>query len=277
MDVTLVNCTVVSGRLDGFVVGDSGPLALHLHGTWGNFYENPFVAEVAESYLCRGWRYASVNLPSHDGGSVHERLPDSLDAVRAWLDLLCDDGAPLILQGHSLGANKVLGLMHDPAYRDIAARVIGLVLLSPVDMVAFYGGPNSTAVRQARAIATRVARADERATMPPELFDLWPISAGLFLEMTESDGAWDLFPSRTGDGHVRWVAGTERPTLVAIGADDAAMFPSPADIAEGLATIPHASVRLIPRAPHNFSGQEPVLRDSIATFVASLEHAPLTG
>lgn len=271
MDVELVSCETAAGRLHGFVVGDTGPLAVHLHGTWGNFYENAFVTAVARGYRERGWRYASVNLPSHDGGSVKEQPADSLDALARWVETLAPEGGPLVLQGHSLGALKAIQLMQEPTRRDLAARVSALVLLSPFDIVAFYGGPDPQAIERTRAVvAAELDRSGPDATVPASVFDLWQLSAATFMDMTETGGEWDVFPSRTGDGHRKSLAGIDPPILTAIGSDDFAAFPDPATVTAGLDGLPNVTVALVDGAPHAFNEREEVLCGHISRFLSTL-------
>lgn len=265
-----MHCDSTAGRLHGFAVGPRGPLALHLHGTWGNFYENPFVTALAGTYLRQGWRYASVNLPSHDGGSVGEVITESLDAVRDWIKALTSDGEPLVLQGHSLGALKAIRLMSHPEYRDVADRVSGLVLLSPFDIVAFYGGDAEAAVRARHLVEAEMARAGDAANVPSSVFDLWPLSARLFLDMTTDDGEWDIFPSRAADTLRQRMAGIGRSTLVGIGGDDFAAYPDPATVAASLDGVPGVTVALVPGAPHAFAGHEDVLGEHVGRFLATL-------
>lgn len=99
---------------------------IHVHGSFGNFYSNSFIKIMAEIYNVRGVNFLSFNLTQHDG--IAEAVREQ-DYVCSWeyvgysvsdYDSCIDDiyGALdfvrsrnnnfIILQGHSLGCNRVL-------------------------------------------------------------------------------------------------------------------------------------------------------------------------
>lgn len=270
MNFTFLTEAAPGGRLHGMEIGEGDDLAVHLHGTWGNFYENPFVVALADTYAAAGWRYASVNLPSHDGGSIDETLDDSIEALRAWIDRLGRPGSRVILQGHSLGALKVIRALHDGALRGAPVTVAAAVLLAPFDIVAFNGGSTRLGVETNRAAVRDLVASETDALVPKTIFPHWPLSARTYLDITEPGGRWDVFPSRNGDKHSGWVAGCGVRTFVAVGGDDFAAFPDAAQVVDGLKDLPDVSSHVIPGAPHNFAGQEAELQDRLGGFLARL-------
>ena len=241
--------------LHGLEFGDHDRMVLHVHGTWGNFYYHPFVPILGEMYDDAGWRYASVNLPSHDDGSTTETLRESLTAMAVWVERLARPGAGVILQGHSLGALKALALA---AERPVDA----VVLLSPADIVAFLGGAEPAERERRRSV---VAGLPGDAMVPPEVFDRWPVTAGTYLSMAAAGGEWDLFPSRDLPTCVARLAGVTVPCFVALGGADYASTPDPASIAAALESV--ASVHFDPVAPHNFAGSEHQLAAALRAFL----------
>ncbi|HMS24981.1 MAG TPA: alpha/beta hydrolase [Acidimicrobiia bacterium] len=250
--------------LHGARTGDGNALALHIHGSWGNFYENPFVLDVAQTYLDAGFTYASVNNPGHDGGTITESFDESFAAIRDWCDQLAPE-APVILQAHSLGALKILRLATHPDFADFFERVSAVVLLSPFDLVGFYGGRNAER-RRSHAKEFR-DQFGGKAILPASIFDVWPISAETFLELSEPGSEYDLFPSRNHD--VGALASLAIPTLVVLGGEDIASDPTAVDVMTALEAVEATSI-LIDNAQHNFAGHETELAGCIQKFLATL-------
>lgn len=99
---------------------------VHVHGSFGNFYSNGFIKIMAEAYNKKGINFLSFNLTQHDG--IAEAIREQ-NGICSWeyigyaiSDYNCciDDIAgaldyvkfrnnnTIILQGHSLGCNRIL-------------------------------------------------------------------------------------------------------------------------------------------------------------------------
>ena len=138
--------SVVNGAgtvLDGILFAPpKARLAIvHVHGSLGNFYQQPFLRVFANRLAHRGIALLSFNLTSHDGvaegytpdrdmkyigGSLtrFETCLDDIDALLRFAETICPH---LVLQGHSLGCDRVL-------YYVRRRRIdIPLILLSPCD------------------------------------------------------------------------------------------------------------------------------------------------
>lgn len=252
--------------LEGSVTGDASRLALHIHGSYGNYWENPFVKKLAPLYVNAGYSYASVNNPGHDDNTTHENFSESFDVIAAWIKQLTEPGEKLILQGHSLGALKIIAMVNDSRYAELIKRVSGIVLLSPFDVVAFYGGENI--VRRRDHAKEFRDENGENAIMPDSIFDVWPISAKTFLELSEQGGPYDLFPTR--EHRIGTLGSIKIPTKVVIGGEDIASYPSPTHVYE-LLDEKNIDTTFIEGAPHNFAGYEDVLYRDLEEFVASLD------
>lgn len=252
--------------LHGVESAEGSGLALHVHGTWGNFYENPFVFSLSTVYLSHGIRYATVNNPGHDAGSMTERFDDSLIAIEGWIKKLDRGDGAIILQGHSLGALKVLQM----ALRGLLPnRVQGLVLLSAFDLVAFYGGTKESLTQRREAAARQRDVRGGSSLVDESIFDVWPVSCDTFLAATVEEGPWDIFGTR----HLAAdrLPDLDLPVLFAYGGDDFAQAPDSAQVAQlTQQAIPDAQVALIPDAPHNFAGHESELAAHLERFLASV-------
>jgi len=246
-----------------------------IHGTAGNFYANPFIEPTMRLYAESGANVLSVNFPGHDETAATERFEDFTPALDGWLDGLGLTG-PLLLQGHSLGALKVLAYLQDARARyrkDIQAAA----LLSPFDIVAFYAGKTDEEVNQKRSRVQSLIRVEGQGAMvPKEIFGLWPLSLGTFERLTAPGGQADQFPTR--NGLVNWrVPVPGLPTLVAIGGSDFAAFPSPEAVVEACgkrARLDLANEKLVVEfvagAPHNFEGKTDALREIVGRWLSRI-------
>lgn len=253
--------------LHGLLFPGSDSLVLHIHGSWGNFYENPFAVGLSSIYNKHGFTYATVNTPGHDFGTIHEDFDESLDCIVSWVNNINSECNSIVLQGHSLGALKILRMFQESHYEEFLSRVKGLVLLAPFDLVGFYGGQNIDRRRE-HAKEFRDQNGEE-ALVPSTIFDIWPISVKTFLELSEPDSEFDLFPTRKNEiGSFR---NLEIPTLVAIGENDIASYPLPEKAIELLNDGNNKiETRLLENAPHNFVGEESNLYSLIDEFVKNL-------
>jgi len=120
-------------------------IIIHIHGNYGNFYNNKFIWYMSKIYTENNFAFLSFNLSAHDGLCEGYRL-GILDyvggGVADYNESILDIDASvkyahkigynhIILQGHSLGCDKIIDyiLRYRPAD-------CGIVLLSPVDSFA---------------------------------------------------------------------------------------------------------------------------------------------
>jgi len=91
-----------------------------IHGTASNFYENEFMEDVSESAIGKGF---SVLLANDRGSDVLQNYPpkgmalehfeDCVKDIDAWIKFALDSGyESVILQGHSLGTEKIFQRQH---------------------------------------------------------------------------------------------------------------------------------------------------------------------
>ncbi len=120
----LVTVSATDGlRLKGYLaVGESNVATIvHIHGNFGNFYENEFIPIMAEAYSAAGVNFLSVNNRGHDGMAEAYRdstlvyvggaieLPDQcLYDIEGAAQFAARLGPRVILQGHSFGCARVL-------------------------------------------------------------------------------------------------------------------------------------------------------------------------
>lgn len=120
-------------------------IVIHVHGNYGNFYNNKFLWYMSKTYTQNGISFLTFNLSAHDGlcegyrvgeldyigGGVAD-YNESICDIEAAIDFVqCIGYNNIFLQGHSLGCDKILEYIIEHKVDDISA-----ILLSPVDSYA---------------------------------------------------------------------------------------------------------------------------------------------
>jgi len=140
----LITCKSTKGlHLDGLLYqSDSNRITIvHVHGSFGNFYQNQFVRLMARRYMQAGINFFSFNLAGHDGFGEGYRNVDDFEyvggGVSDFSECIADiEGAivfakdfsdRVVLQGHSLGCDRILHYLIKTHSRH------DLILLSPCD------------------------------------------------------------------------------------------------------------------------------------------------
>ena len=255
MSYELVLADWAGGRLHGLLSHPSAServgLAIHVHGTWGNFYGNDVVAELGRVYNEHGYSFLAANFSGHDENSIYEEFETFPASLVAWLDAVPVQGR-LILQGHSLGALKILYLASSGRLKSIDPHAI--FMLSVFDSVGFYERETRVNETLHAYLKTLVESAGDRVIVPETAFPHWQISASTLRAATTERGSWDQFPSRL--GAVGALEALSVPTAVLIGSEDFASVPDPYAVSDLLGSMRHLRSALIDGAPHNFAGKE---------------------
>lgn len=133
--------------LDGvyFNNPDNHCVVIHVHGSFGNFYSNGFIKIMAEVYNEKKINFLSFNLTQHDGLAEAIRETDGcykweyvgysvsdydtcIDDIEGACDFVRSrNNNVIILQGHSLGCNRILFYIHE------TRKSYPTVLLSPTN------------------------------------------------------------------------------------------------------------------------------------------------
>ncbi len=269
MPFELVTVEHSNGSLHGLWshTANSKGVAVHVHGTWGNFYGNALIARTARLYASHGLDFVTVNFPGHDETAIDENIDDFAPALDRWLALVGSSHTPVLLQGHSLGAVKIA----DAIVSDRLPRsVVGVVMLAPFDVVAFYSRATEGNIEKLHQELER-ASDDDHGLVPTRLFDSWLISTRAMRNLTTPGGRWDQFPTRNGDPGAA-LSRTTVPIITLIGGDDFAATPSPPDAVSILTGPQSRSIgSVVPGAPHNFAGRETELVSAIDDWLKTAE------
>ncbi|KKP59700.1 MAG: hypothetical protein UR54_C0025G0007 [Candidatus Roizmanbacteria bacterium GW2011_GWA2_34_18] len=133
-------------ELKGFFSDQKRDIAVfHSHGTAGDFYTHEFVEVEGERLAKEKISFLTANNRGHDVyadirkhkngkiewaqiGGGFEKFEDCLFDIEAWINFLVGRGVKkIILQGHSLGPQKIL--YYQSIKKD--SRVVGQIYLSP--------------------------------------------------------------------------------------------------------------------------------------------------
>src|SRR3989344_442736 len=120
----------------------NGTILINIHGTASNFYENYFMHHLIKSLsplgistLSTNNRGASVYQVYPHAGAAIEHFEDCVLDIDAWIDYALSQGhKDIILQGHSLGAEKVVYYMNKGKN---ANKINAVILLSPADSYGY--------------------------------------------------------------------------------------------------------------------------------------------
>jgi len=241
---------------------------IHLHGIWGNFYENPFIDHFIDFYPKQGFTFLSANTRDHDGGAYNANFEQCLSDIEAWIRFLVELGyTQILIQGHSLGALKAVYYWNNALHADIRSKIKGMIFLSPFDNIPFYSSGSDEKFKAHIREVSQINDKDPSAMVPGHIFNYWMLSARTYLELNQAGGKVDVFPFRKGDLVGSPSSSLGVPCLAAVGGKDFAAYPSPEKEVELLAKLPNITSVLIPNAPHNFHGYEDNLLHEIKIWL----------
>lgn len=285
-------CTGDGLELQGlFCTPQSGPARtalVHVHGLAGNFYENRFIDFVAHDLTVRGHNFLTINNRGHDYvsdflrktdgdltyvqiGGAHEIFEESSLDLQAWVAFLEDQGCKdIALQGHSLGATKVVFYQYQVKNDNIRA----IILASPPDLMGLqkvaHGDRYEDLVRAARDLITSGRGAD---FMPPEALESYLIDARTYLSLFGPESKAGIFDFYAPDGFEE-LGSISVPILALFGTVDEAVM---GDVNECLRLIqvnakssPRCETAVIEGAPHNYLGHEEVVAKTVGDWLAEV-------
>jgi pimeloyl-ACP methyl ester carboxylesterase len=117
---------------------NSKKILINIHGTASNFFENYYMTSLSESLLKKGISILSTNNRGASvmqvyplAGAAIEHFEDCLKDIDVWIEFVLSKGYnEIILQGHSLGSEKVVYYMNKGKYRE---KIVKIILLGPAD------------------------------------------------------------------------------------------------------------------------------------------------
>lgn len=273
-------------QLEGIVYRhpSSETTVVHVHGSFGNFYQGPLVKTMATAYVKAGLNFLSVNMASHDGLAEGYGQGDEFEYVGggvATFERCVDDIADIvtyarqfsdriILQGHSLGCDRVL------QFSITEGSEYELVLLAPCDshqLQAEWIAPET--------VDDQITRLRAEAPSPREPFDWlpareygikgggdWtyriPVMRAAFLSIAEGP-PYRLIKLKQPDSYF-----LHQRALVMIGGNDALqVWPSDEMFTYLRGHIADVEEAFLPSADHMFSGLEEEVAARIIQWACS--------
>ncbi|MFH1388636.1 MAG: alpha/beta fold hydrolase [Patescibacteria group bacterium] len=202
-------------RLQGihYVGKDNDICVLFIHGMSGNFIENYFAHVLGEKLSKqgvgfiyghnRGYNHINdiykrkigkeITYTTERHGATYERFNDCIYDINAWVNEVFRLGyKKIVLVGHSLGCNKVVHYIYKKSLRNL----IGVILLSPPDMVANgkESGKSKVYDKQLSEAKRNIENGHPRKLLSGTLWDWYTISSQTFLDMFEDGCPADNLP-----------------------------------------------------------------------------------
>lgn len=250
---------------------------VHVHGWVGNFYENPFIDPVSESVLEKNIAFLSfnnrgagivteflrTNKRENIGGSI-EIFEECLLDIEGALNFLQKRGyAEMILQGHSLGCQKIVYYQHNKKDK----RVKGLILIAPVNDAEFVSKKlfNKSKYENSLKIAKDMIREGKAQDPVPKWMQYYPmLSANMFLQVSDPNSTSGRILDYS--GKLTELKDIRVPILAIFGSKDDFQI-QPADKLHIIKNITGCDILLIKNSNHLFDSCEMKLAENISKWI----------
>lgn len=259
---------------------------IHIHGMSGNGYENYFLDNLRTMYSrnhislftidTRGrgiissfWQGGKINSWGEGtklGGSCFEIFEESAFDIQGAIDYLKTLGkTKFILQGHSLGASKVVNYLISKNNPEVLAAV----LLAPTDMAGWAGldPKHQSYLEKAKELVSQ-GKGGELVDAQCWL-DRTPLSAQTYPTICEAGQAVDIYDEREGGALLGKV---QIPTLIAYGDNDGGIIKIDRSIEKWIGRVNRfknhsTKISVIKGASHSFRGYERKLSEVVQSFL----------
>lgn len=262
-------------------------IIIHIHGLAGNFYENSFIAQMAEYYTSKGFSFLSFNNRGHDyisdlvnmntgesslGGAAYETFEECSYDIEGAIEYVRTLGyKDIILQGHSSGANKlVYYLSRKPE------KVNGLVLISPCDDVGLHlDAVGRDKMEELLKLANdKISSGLQYDLMPPNTFFDTLLSAKTYAECFYSGSSMDTFPYRDPDNTFEFLRSIQLPIFVSFGTKGDLLL-QPIEFVEKvlrqkISDKAKLTFTVISGASHSYTGKEIELSSEIIKWIENI-------
>lgn len=260
----------------------SDTAVIHIHGMADNGQTPGFVDRLRSLYSQRGIAFFSINTRGHGVistfrqgkvevvvGSCHELFEESVHDIHGAISYVLSRGKTrVILQGHSLGASKVINYLS--SYQ--GHQVVAVLLLAPTDMIAF--ARSSTGYEDNLLYARElVNNGRSRDILPlPCWIDDNVLSAQAYLSLAEPGRAADIYGQRDNGAVLTHV---QQPMLIVYGGRDLGLQITDGSFARWrkrtLSILNSTTtVTLLENAPHAFQNYEDELANVIDDYIRML-------
>jgi pimeloyl-ACP methyl ester carboxylesterase len=267
-------------ELFGFLAeaeGEKAAILIHIHGTSSSFYCEEYAGLFAEEFPVLGVATLFTNnRGSHvmeawqNTGAALEMFEDCLLDIDAWIQYALDSGyRRILLQGHSLGTEKIVYYMNKGRFTQ---KVIAVILLGVSDSFGNQARIAQTFPVDPMKEARRLVAEGKGEQF---LTSVWrphgggvPQCAASYLNFFSPGSELSkALPLRQGKGllHYRKI---KVPILAVIGEYDPFTYLPAAQALQLLETENRrTTAKIIPGTDHDFSGKEKDLLEMVKTFV----------
>lgn len=259
---------------------------IHVHGSYGNFYENFFLPAISDKCNEINVSFISINTRGHDYysdfksisnnqysskriGGIREIFQDSYLDIDAWVKYAKSSGyTKIFLQGHSLGAMKCIYYL-----KKSKLNISGLILISPPDnyglQLSDVGDKFSTDLE----IAKKLSITDGDQLMPSEAYyDLISASSYFSLLGNEEDTGMFTYSNlelmrKAGMSDIKY------PTVVFFASENEAIVLPVEDCINALkksVSTENIEIVLIKGANHSYHFKEKQLASKIANWIEGI-------
>lgn len=243
-------------------------VVIHVHGLYGNFYENKYLNMLAKIYTENGYSFLTFNNRGTDYvsgllsgqeyktlGGCYERFKDCLLDLEGVINYSKKIGfTEIILEGHSYGCNKVVYFYNKMKDKSIKK----IFLLAPCDIpqesVKFLTKEEYEKAKQESTRLVKEGKESELIDFSANSFGL--ISAGTFYNDFLPGGENDFIRYSDGtEGKSKMLNNIDIPVLVVFGdVDDCVLTQDIRTVKEYLNNnIKNCDIQIIKGANHSYA------------------------
>lgn len=267
-------------------------IVIHVHSAFSNFFEHVYYNVLAEKLSSKGIQIFYINTRGRDyyadfkkhfdnkivnvriGGSL-ERFEDSEMDIEPWVNITSKDNIPIFLQGHSLGAMKIIRYCKKRSCKKLS----GLALLSPPDIDGFMESINGDKHLEYKEFSSeKVANAKHSdevdISMPKDSYVVAPISIGTFNSMLNNPNNTSMFALN--DINISNQAGLisirDMPKLILYG-DNGEVLSRSSEEQVALfkkLTMYNTEYEIVSDCNHNYQGAEDKISTSISNWYENI-------
>ncbi len=249
---------------------DTKRIVIHVHGLYGNFYENGFLDILAKTYTDRGYAFLTFNnrgvgaiseLSKGDEfaiiGACFERFQDCILDLEGIINWVKQEGYnEIVLEAHSYGCNKALYYYMKKKHPSIKQ----IVLLAPCDIPAecrkFLSKEEYQVAKEESTRLVNEGKENELVDFP--VLPNRKISAGTYYHDFLPGGEDDFIRYSDEKSKKNEILNhIDIPVLVVFGDIDECVLTEPIEVVEDYlqSNISNCKIEIIPGADHSYTNK----------------------
>ena len=259
-------------------------ILVHVHGMAGNFYENKFLDNIAETLTANGIAFFAFNnrgceyikdLIKIEGdtrnivciGNMYEKFEDSLLDIQAGIDFADSRGYTEIhLSGHSLGGPKIAYYASET--KD--SKLKSIIFLSPADMVGL-AKTDEYIDRDVSTAQQMISEGRGDEVMPFKVWGESYLTANTYMSIGHESSKVDIFSFYDSNSTLPVLGKITVPALTIMGRKDSALTVSIEETMERIKKAMSASSKvetcILGDADYGYNTYEQQLADVIQAWL----------